>query len=129
MSEVANRKTAYFRADNADLNILQVGDGAEVVFRRLDAPVASWTEPGIRWVAEYWREPMAYPVGQSWVVVTLYGPIIDWLHVMDDHRRVGIGTTLLTAIRTRWPDVVYAPATELGDRFLARKMGDGGVPA
>lgn len=93
-------------------------DRAEILFRRPDAPVASWSKPGIRWAVEYWWEEMAYPVAQAWVV-TNYGPYIDWLHVMDGHRRQGIGTALLKAITERWPDVEFDAYTESGELFLA----------
>lgn len=91
----------------------------EVLFRRLDAPVASWSKPGIRWAVEYWRKEMAYPIAQAWVVMD-YGPYIDWLFVMDEYRRQGIGTALLEAITARWPDVEFDSFTELGELFLDR---------
>ena len=96
-------------------------NGDEILFRRLHAPVASWSVPGIRWAVECWHPEMAYPVGQAWVVVTPYGPFLDWLHVMEGHRRTGVGTVLLTAIRKRWPDLVVAPVTESGESFLAAR--------
>jgi len=110
-------------------------DHAEILFRRLDAPVASWSKPGIRWAVEYWWEEMAYPVAQAWVVMN-YGPYVDWLHVMDGHRRLGIGTALLMAITERWPYVEFDAFTESGELFLASNeawkdgadYGDDGMP-
>lgn len=99
----------------------------EILFRRLDAPVASWSGPGVRWAVEYWPAGMAYPVAQAWVVMN-YGPYIDCLHVMDGHRRRGVGTALLTAITERWPEVEFDAFTEAGEQFLAsNEAWKGGV--
>jgi GNAT superfamily N-acetyltransferase len=92
--------------------------GDEILFRRLDPPVASWTKAGNRWVVEYWRENMAYPIAQAWVVVD-YAPYIDWLHVMEGYRRLGYGSELLKAIIERWPDVEFDSSTDVGEQFLA----------
>lgn len=51
-------------------------DGDEILFRRLDAPVASWSKPGCRWAVEYWRARMAYLVAQAWVYIG-YEPYVD----------------------------------------------------
>jgi len=104
------------------------GDGGEILFRCLIDPVASWSLPGIRWAVEYWLAEMAYPVGQAWVHVTPYGPFLDWLYVMDDHRRAGIGTALLEAVHARWPDVVCVAVTEAGERLLGEFEGADGEP-
>ena len=93
-------------------------DGDEILFRRLDAPVASWSKAGIRWVVEYWRAEMAYPVAQAWVYIG-YEPYVDWLCVMQHFRRAGVGTALLDAITARWPDVVFDAFTGPGEQFLA----------
>jgi GNAT superfamily N-acetyltransferase len=61
---------------------------------------------------------MAYPVAQAWVFTGGYEPYVDWLCVMEDHRRAGIGTALLDAIRARWPDVVFDAFTDSGEKFL-----------
>ena len=90
----------------------------EILFRRLDAPVASWSRPGVRWAVEYCRADMASPVAQAWVVMG-YGQYIDCLHVMEDYRRRGIGTALLTAITERWPEVEFDAFSEAGEQFLA----------
>ncbi len=107
----------------------------EVVFRRLDDPVVSWSKAGIRWAVEYWQSEMAYPVAQAWVVMN-YGPYVDWLHVMEGHRRQGIGTALLKAITKRWPNVEFDAFTESGELFLGSNeawkdeadYGDDGIP-
>jgi GNAT superfamily N-acetyltransferase len=93
--------------------------GDEILFRRLDAPVASWSYPAIRWSVEYWRKEMAFPVAQAWVCDSPYGPYIDWLHVMEGHRRQGIGRALFAAIRRRWPDVEFDAVTDDGELFLS----------
>lgn len=100
-----------------DVEIVQA-DRGEFLFRRLDAPVASWSKPGSRWAVEYWLNGMAYPVAQAWVVMD-YGPYIDRLYVMEGHRRQGVGTALLTAITERWLDVEFDAFTESGESFLA----------
>lgn len=101
--------------------------GAEVLFRRLDGPVASWSDPGVRWAVEYWQVDMAYPVAQAWVLMG-YGQYIDRLHVMEDYRRRGIGTALLTAIQQRWPKVEFDAFNKAGELFLAsNEAWKGGV--
>jgi len=107
---------------HAEVKNIDTGHG-EILFQCLRDPVASWSPPGIRWAVEYWLKDMAYPVGQAWVHVSPYGPFLDWLHVMDGHRRAGIGSALLSAIEQRWPDVICDPATELGELFLAKYEG------
>jgi GNAT superfamily N-acetyltransferase len=91
----------------------------EILFRRLDAPVASWTKAGGRWAVEYWCAEMAYPIAQAWVFTGGYEPYVDWLYVMEEHRRAGIGAALLDAIRARWPGVEFDAFTESGNQFLA----------
>lgn len=99
----------------------------EILFRRLDAPVASWSRPGVRWAVEYWARDMAYPIAQAWVVMN-YGQYIDCLHVMEDYRRRGVGTVLLSAITERWPEVEFDAFTEAGEQFLAsNEAWEGGV--
>lgn len=98
--------------------------GDEILFRRLDAPVASWCRPSARWVVEYWRPEMAFPVAQAWVYLDPYGgEYIDWLHVMEGCRRQGIGKALFAAIKQRWPDVDYDPVTEAGEGFVNGMSG------
>ncbi|MBM4022989.1 MAG: GNAT family N-acetyltransferase [Planctomycetes bacterium] len=60
---------------------------------------------------------MAYSVAQAWIVEG-YGWYIDWLYVMDGHRRQGFGSALLKAITERWPDVEFDAFTESGEQFL-----------
>jgi GNAT superfamily N-acetyltransferase len=93
-------------------------DGDEILFRRLDPPVASWCRPSARWAVEYWRKDMAFPVAQAWVFVSPSGVYIDWLHVMEFCRRQGVGKALFAAIRGRWPDVEFDAVTEAGEAFL-----------
>lgn len=92
-------------------------NGVEILFRQLDTPVASWSKPGIRWVVEYWRKEMGFPIAQAWVGIG-YVPYIHWLHVMEGHRRRGVGTRLLTAIKDRWPGVEYDAVSEAGEMFV-----------
>ena len=73
---------------------------------------------------EYWREEMAYSIAQAWVYMGS-DPYVDWLFVMDEYRRRGIGTALLGAVRERWPDVEFDAVTEAGERFLA-SLGEEG---
>ncbi len=89
----------------------------EILYRRLDAPVASWSAPGVRWAVEYWCDEMAYPVAQAWVNVSPYGEHIDWLHVQEAHRGRGVGFALLCAVSDRWPGVKSYAATEAGARL------------
>lgn len=89
----------------------------EIIFRRLDEPVASWSKPGGRWAVEYWRKEMAYPVALAWVSMP-YSPYIDWLYVMEGYRRRGIGSAMLEAIKARWPDVEFDAFTESGEHFI-----------
>lgn len=98
-------------------------EGDEILFRRLDAPVASWCRPSARWAVEYWRPNMAFPIAQAWVFTDPYGEYIDWFHVMEGCRRQGIGKALFQAIRQQWPDVEYDAVTEAGEGFV-KGMGD-----
>jgi GNAT superfamily N-acetyltransferase len=100
-------------------NRIQLPNGAEILFRELTEPVASWSVPRCRWVVEWWDREEAYPFGQAWVFVSDGSLIfIDWLEVPAEHRRKGIGTALMDAIRARWPQVSYEGATDLGEAFL-----------
>jgi GNAT superfamily N-acetyltransferase len=68
---------------------------------------------------------MAYPVAQAWVMVVppqpergyVLEPYLDWLHVMDEYRRRGLGMRLLDACLARWPDMNYDGATDAGEAF------------
>lgn len=102
-----------------EMMMVRTHGGDEIVFRRLDAPVASWCLASARWVVEYWRREMAFPVAQAWVLHDPYGAYIDWLHVMEGCRRQGIGKALFAAIKQRWPDVEYDAVTEAGERFAS----------
>ena len=101
-----------------EMMAVRTGDGDEILFRRLDAPVASWCHPSVRWAVEYWRPKMVFPVAQAWVSLDPYGAYIDWLYVMEGWRRQGVGMALFQAIRQRWPDVEYDAVTEAGEALL-----------
>lgn len=100
-----------------EIDRVRVGQD-EILFRRLDAPVASWSKPGGRWAVEYWARGMGYPLAQAWVSEA-YDGYIDRLHVAEEFRRQGIGTELLKAIQARWPGVGFDAFSELAEQFLA----------
>lgn len=99
-------------------NRIQLPNGAEILFRELNDPVASWSVPGCRWVVEYWGREACHPCGQAWVFVTDCLVYVDWLEVMPRFQRKGIATALMDAIQARWPEVSYDGATDAGRAFV-----------
>lgn len=93
----------------------------EILFRRLDTPVASWSMPGGRWAVEYWCEGMAYPVAQAWVFTGGYEPYVERLHVMEEHRHTSVGTDLLEAIKKRWPDLLFDAMSECEEQVISSR--------
>lgn len=113
----------------------EISERTEILFRQLVEPVVTWSKPGLRWAVEFWCWGIPYPVGQAWVGA--YPPMaggspepyahIDWMHVQEQYRRQGVGTSLMEAIKARWPDVDFDAATELGNKFLAALPEEGEV--
>lgn len=89
----------------------------QAIVRELD-PVPSWLSPGCHWCVELWGGNRRHPVAQAWVCVMPLTAHIDWLHVQESYRRIGLATVLVEVVKRVWPHVEYEAGTYAGMKFL-----------
>ena len=94
-----------------------------VLFRKITEPrPPEWLEHIVTyWQVEYWGDEQ-WPFGMAWVAerpTNDNSAVVLYLFVMDDQRRQGVATQLVSEIRKRWPDVEMGPATVPGNALLA----------
>jgi GNAT superfamily N-acetyltransferase len=109
-------------------------DQYEVLFRKLESPLPGHLTPGTHWYVECYETGLGLgnPVGMAFVTsveqpnsgksgagqVEFSFAYIDYLFVLDEHRRKGIGILLLDACIGRWPHIHYDGVTRAGKAML-----------
>ena len=77
----------------------------------------------MHWYIEYHDDQdHGFPDGMAFVTRAPDGGMtfVDFILVADMHRRKGVGTALVEAIRTRWPDAIFTDAiSDDGEAFMA----------
>jgi GNAT superfamily N-acetyltransferase len=101
-------------------------------FRQLDGggpPWPTWAKDCEHWQVEYFPDEHArpFPEGLAWVMVPPAGPdwpgpVVEYVLVLDDSRRRGIGTKLVAAIKERWPSAMLTPPASEAGAALCRKV-------
>lgn len=95
-----------------------------IKFRQiLDNLPPDWSK-GLHWYVEAhdglnYRD---YPVGIAYCVIGVRYKTLFFLHVVDHHRRHGVGTALVRACQGRWPDIVLTEAISKAGRGLLQSL-------
>ena len=95
-----------------------------IIYRQIGRPVPSNWPAGVHWYVEYHDDifDCPFPLGIAFVSYHPNGPlpaIVYFVLVADLHRRKGVATKLIAAIRSRWPDAMLTDAiSEDGKAFM-----------
>ena len=105
----------------------------EIVFRSVGNGCGPACAPELYdyWYVEAYDFERSWPIGIAFVAdgtksssapeaTPLLCFRLDYLFVIDEYRRQGVGTALLEAVKKRWPNMYLDAATEKGERFLQR---------
>ena len=83
-----------------------------IIVRRIDRAIPSTWVAGVHWYVEYHSDDYesGYPCGIAFVTAAKRVAYLDFIFVVDQDRRTGIGTALLNACRRRWPYIEFGEA-------------------
>ena len=95
-----------------------------ILFRQIKTPLPPDWEPGAHWYVEYHAGPHTpFPIGMAFVTAFPQFAVVDFIYVVDQFRRNGVGTALVKACEERWPGIhVHDRVSHEGRAFL-RSIG------
>ncbi len=93
-----------------------------IVFRQIKSPLPHGWISGLHWYVEHHDDELDldHPTGIAFVSsFPNIGPILDFLFVVDQYRKEGVGKALLQAVKRRWPKIhITDPISEGGAALL-----------